>query len=78
MMYYFLNILGEIILARPLQELSKITRVGAPIILRIVAEEVRVSWDEPPAQATVVEIGILLGDPGNKPPYFENDKLVPN
>ena len=66
------------ILARPLEELTKIIRLGEPIILRIVAEEVRVSWSEPPAQATIVEIGILLGDPSNKPPYFDNDKLVPN
>lgn len=34
--------------------------------------------DEPPAQATVVELGLLLGEPGSSPPYFENDKSVPN
>lgn len=43
----------------------------------MVAEEIRHSWDEPPAQATVVEIGILIGEPENSPPYFETDKLVP-
>ena len=68
--------LGEIILAKPLEELTKITHVGAPIVLKIVAEEIRTMRDEPPAQATVVELGLLLGEPGNSPPYFENDKLV--
>ncbi|CAD6208320.1 GSCOCG00003329001-RA-CDS [Cotesia congregata] len=67
---------GEIILARPLEELTQITHVGAPIVLSVVAEEIRRSTDEPPAQATVVEVGLLLGEPGNSPPYFENDNYV--
>ncbi|XP_034949613.1 uncharacterized protein [Chelonus insularis] len=67
---------GEIILARPLEELTQITHVGAPIVLSIVAEEIRRSTDEPPAQATVVKVGLLLGEPGNSPPYFENDNYV--
>ncbi|XP_058798791.1 cadherin-86C [Phymastichus coffea] len=67
---------GEIILARPLEELTKITHVGAPIILKIVAEEIRTTRDEPAAQASVVELGLLLGEPGNSPPYFENDNYV--
>lgn len=75
---FFILIPGEIILARPLEELTQITHVGAPIVLSVVAEEIRRSTDEPPAQATVVEVGLLLGEPGNSPPYFENDKLVPN
>lgn len=68
---------GEIILAKPLDELTQITHVGAPVVLSIVAEEIRRSTDEPPAQATVVEVGLLLGEPGNSPPAFDNDKLVP-
>ncbi|KAH0567452.1 cadherin-86C [Cotesia glomerata] len=67
---------GEIILARPLEELTQITHIGAPIVLSVVAEEIRRSTDEPPAQATVVEVGLLLGEPGNSPPYFENDNYV--
>ncbi|XP_066601623.1 cadherin-86C [Prorops nasuta] len=67
---------GEIILARPLEELTKITHVGAPIVLSVVAEEIRRVRDEPPAQATVVEVGLLLGEPGNSPPYFESDKYM--
>ncbi|KAK0160780.1 hypothetical protein PV328_008149 [Microctonus aethiopoides] len=67
---------GEIILARPLEQLTQITHVGAPVVLSVVAEEIRRSTDEPPAQATVVEVGLLLGEPGNSPPYFENDNYV--
>ncbi|XP_057327401.1 uncharacterized protein LOC130668904 [Microplitis mediator] len=67
---------GEIILTRPLEELTQITHVGAPIVLSVVAEEIRRSTDEPAAQAAVVEVGLLLGEPGNSPPYFENDIYV--
>ncbi|XP_015606169.1 cadherin-86C [Cephus cinctus] len=67
---------GEISLARPLDELTQITHVGAPIVLTIVAEEIRRSREEPPAQATVVDVGLLLGEPGNNPPYFESDNYV--
>ncbi|XP_028045888.2 cadherin-86C [Monomorium pharaonis] len=67
---------GEIVLAKPLEELTQITHVGAPVVLTVVAEEIRRSRDEPPAQATVVDVGFLLGEPGNSPPYFENDNYV--
>nr|XP_011305107.1 PREDICTED: uncharacterized protein LOC105267741 [Fopius arisanus] len=67
---------GEIILAKPLKELTQITHVGAPVVLSVVAEEIRRSPNEPPAQATVVEVGLLLGEPGNSPPYFDNDNYV--
>ncbi|KAF7414920.1 hypothetical protein HZH68_003409 [Vespula germanica] len=67
---------GEIVLARPLEELIQITHVGAPVVLSVVAEEIRRTREEPPAQATVVEVGLLLGEPGNSPPYFESDTYV--
>ncbi|XP_072750510.1 uncharacterized protein [Anoplolepis gracilipes] len=67
---------GEIVLAKPLEELTQITHIGAPVVLTVVAEEIRRSRDEPPAQATVVEVGFLLGEPGNSPPYFENDNYI--
>lgn len=72
------NYTGEIVLTRPLEELTQITHVGAPVVLSIVAEEIRRSTDEPAAQAAVVEVGLLLGEPRNSPPYFENDRLVPD
>ncbi|CAK9829893.1 Cad86C [Anthophora retusa] len=67
---------GEITLARPLEELTQITHVGAPVVLTVVAEEIRRSREEPPAQATVVDVGFLLGEPGNSPPYFESDNYI--
>ncbi|XP_076544712.1 uncharacterized protein LOC143305366 [Osmia lignaria lignaria] len=67
---------GEISLARPLEELTQITHVGAPVVLTVVAEEIRRSREEPPAQATVVDVGFLLGEPGNSPPYFESDNYI--
>ncbi|KAG5318093.1 CAD86 protein, partial [Pseudoatta argentina] len=67
---------GEIVLAKPLEELTQITHVGAPVVLTVVAEEIRRSKNEPPAQATIVDVGFLLGEPGNSPPYFENDNYV--
>ncbi|XP_043802012.1 uncharacterized protein LOC122719859 [Apis laboriosa] len=67
---------GEITLARPLEELTQITHVGAPVVLTVVAEEIRRNRDEPPAQATVVDVGFLLGEPGNSPPYFESDNYI--
>ncbi|XP_053980854.1 trichohyalin-like [Hylaeus volcanicus] len=67
---------GEIVLARPLEELTQITHVGAPVVLTVVAEEIRRSRDEPPAQATIVDVGFLLGEPGNTPPYFESDNYL--
>ncbi|KMQ96646.1 Cadherin-23, partial [Lasius niger] len=67
---------GEIVLARPLEELTQITHIGAPVVLTVVAEEIRRSRDEPPAQATIVEVGFLLGEPGNSPPYFGNDNYI--
>lgn len=60
-----------------MEELTQITHVGAPIVLTVVAEEIKRSKEEPPAQATVIDVGFLLGEPGNSPPYFESDKLVP-
>ncbi|XP_076302670.1 cadherin-86C-like, partial [Lasioglossum baleicum] len=67
---------GEITLAKPLDELTQITHVGAPVVLTVVAEEIRRSREEPPAQATVVDVGFLLGEPGNSPPYFESDNYI--
>ncbi|XP_043267820.1 uncharacterized protein Cad86C [Venturia canescens] len=67
---------GEIALARSLEELTLITHVGAPVVLSVVAEEIRRSTSERPAQASVVEVGFLLGEPGNSPPFFENDNYV--
>lgn len=64
---------GEIFLLRPLDEISAITHVGDPVLLTIVAEEVKVMRDEPPAMAQTVQVAFLLPERSNSPPYFEND-----
>ncbi|GLV43635.1 Cadherin 86C [Carabus blaptoides fortunei] len=67
---------GEIILARPLEEITAISHVGDPIILTVVAEEVRLSRSEPEAMSTTVQLAFILGDRANQPPYFANDNYV--
>lgn len=65
---------GEIFLVRSLEEISAITHIGDPVLLTVVAEEVQVSRDEPPAMATTVQLAFLLPERENSPPYFENDQ----
>nr|CAD7439821.1 unnamed protein product [Timema bartmani] len=64
---------GEITMSRPLRELLTITRSHQPVLLTVLAEEVRMGLHEPPAMSTVVQVALLLGELGNSPPYFEND-----
>nr|CAD7425611.1 unnamed protein product [Timema monikensis] len=64
---------GEITLSRPLRELLTITRSHQPVLLTVLAEEVRMDLHEPPAMSATVQVALLLGDLGNSPPYFEND-----
>lgn len=66
--------LGEIILVRPLDEITAISHPGVPILLTVVAEEIKTSRDEPPAMSSTVQLALILGERGNQPPYFENDK----
>lgn len=70
----FMLIAGEITLVRPLDEISAITHVGDPVLLTVVAEEVKVSRNEPPAMATTVQLALFLPERSNSPPYFENDQ----
>lgn len=67
---------GEIFLLKPLDEISAITHVGDPILLTVVAEEVKVMRNEPPAMATTVQLALFLPERSNSPPYFENDQWV--
>ena len=70
----FFFISGEIFLVRPLDEISAITHVGDPVLLTVIAEEVKVARDEPPAMATTVQLAFFLPERSNSPPYFENDQ----
>ncbi|XP_030564312.1 cadherin-86C [Drosophila novamexicana] len=67
---------GEIFLMRPLEDIVAITHVGDPVLLTVIAEEVKVGRDEPPAMASTVQLAFFLPDRTNSPPYFENDYYV--
>ncbi|CAG2054683.1 unnamed protein product [Timema podura] len=67
---------GEITMSRPLRELLTITRSHQPVLLTVLAEEVRMDLHEPPAMSTTVQVALLLGELGNSPPYFENDNTT--
>lgn len=73
-LFAILLISGEITLVRPLDEISAITHIGDPVLLTVVAEEVKVSRNEPPAMATTVQLAFFLPERENSPPYFENDQ----
>lgn len=67
---------GEIFLLKPIDEISAITHVGDPVLLTVIAEEVKITRDEPPAMATTVQLALFLPERVNSPPYFENDQYV--
>lgn len=68
------NLAGEIFLLKPVDEISAITHVGDPVLLTVIAEEVKTLRDEPPAMATTVQLALFLPERLNSPPYFENDQ----
>ncbi|KFB49038.1 AGAP000153-PA-like protein [Anopheles sinensis] len=67
---------GEISLLRPLDDILALTHAGDPVLLTVIAEEVKVARDEPPAMATTVQLAFFLPERSNSPPYFENDHYV--
>lgn len=69
-----LFVAGEISLVRPLDEISAITHIGDPVLLTVIAEEVKVARNEPAAMATTVQLALFLPERSNSPPYFENDQ----
>ncbi|XP_068085197.1 cadherin-86C [Anabrus simplex] len=75
--YFSINeITGAVSFTRTLKELVHITRSYQPILLTIVADEVRASLQEPPSMSTTVQVALMLDSLGNSPPYFESTKLV--
>lgn len=70
----FFVIAGEITLVRPLDEISAITHIGDPVLLTVIAEEVKVARNEPAAMASTVQLALFLPERSNSPPYFENDQ----
>jgi hypothetical protein len=61
-------------LVKPLDEISAITHTGDPVLLTVIAEEVKVKRDEPEAMASTVQLAFFLPERSNSPPYFENDQ----
>ncbi|XP_026500397.2 cadherin-86C [Vanessa tameamea] len=67
---------GEVTLERPIEEIAAISHAGAPILLTVVAEEVRLSREEPEAMSSTVQLAFILPERDNSPPYFENDSYI--
>lgn len=67
------NISGEVTLERPVEEIAAISHAGTPILLTVVAEEVRLSREEPEAMSSTVQLAFILPERENSPPYFENE-----
>ncbi|KAG6450668.1 cadherin-86C isoform X1 [Manduca sexta] len=67
---------GEVTLERPIEEIAAISHAGAPILLTVVAEEVRLSRDEPEAMSSTVQLAFILPERENSPPYFENQFYI--
>ncbi|KAF5298261.1 hypothetical protein FQR65_LT09772 [Abscondita terminalis] len=61
---------GILRLAKPVSEIQAISHAGAPVILTIVAEEVRVGANEPPALSTTVQIALLPPLPAGNLAHF--------
>ncbi|CAB3248000.1 unnamed protein product [Arctia plantaginis] len=67
---------GEVTLERPIEEIAAISHAGAPILLTVVAEEVRLSREEPEAMSSTVQLAFILPERENSPPYFENEFYI--
>ena len=69
--YFFL---GEIILLKSLDEITAISHHGVPILLTVLAEEVKKTYNESEIMSSTVELAFILDERGNEPPHFENEK----
>ncbi|CAG4973816.1 unnamed protein product [Parnassius apollo] len=67
---------GEVTLERPIEDIAAISHAGTPILLTVVAEEVRLSREEPEAMSSTVQLAFILPERENSPPYFENQFYV--
>jgi hypothetical protein len=67
---------GNLSLTKSLKELRKITQPMQPILLTIMAEEVRTGVNEPLAMSSEVQIALIMSELDNTPPYFDSDKYV--
>ncbi|XP_030382490.1 cadherin-86C [Scaptodrosophila lebanonensis] len=74
--FYINDTSGEIFLMRPIDEIASIIHAGDPVLLSVIAEEVKVDPKEPSSMATTVQLALFLPDRTNSPPYFENDHYI--
>ena len=65
---------GQLRLTEPLKELRKITQPLQPILLTIMAEEVKTGVHEPVAMSSAVLVALIMAELDNTPPYFDSDK----
>jgi archaellum biogenesis ATPase FlaH len=65
---------GKLSLTEPLKELRKITQPHQPILLTIMAEEVKTGVHEPLAMSSTVLLALIMAELDNTPPYFDSDK----
>lgn len=65
---------GELRLVRPLNDILSISHTGQPILLTVIAEEVRTNPQEPPAQSSTVSLALI--PPGIRPgtPIFGSNE----
>uniref|UniRef100_A0A336M400 CSON011767 protein n=1 Tax=Culicoides sonorensis TaxID=179676 RepID=A0A336M400_CULSO len=74
--FYVNETTGAIKLVKPLDEISALTHAGDPVLLTVIAEEVKVTRNEPPAMSSTVQLALFLPERSNSPPYFDNDHYV--
>ncbi|KAJ9594672.1 hypothetical protein L9F63_014006, partial [Diploptera punctata] len=67
---------GNLTLAQPLKNLRIITQPYQPILLTVIAEEVKTGLNEPRALSSTAQLALIMGELENSPPYFENDNYV--
>ncbi|KAJ4441941.1 hypothetical protein ANN_11804 [Periplaneta americana] len=63
-------------LAKPLKKLRFITQPHQPILLTIIAEEVKKGLYEPDALSSTVQLALIMGELDNSPPYFDHDYYI--
>lgn len=52
-------ILGEILLAKPLSDIFSMSHMGQPLLVKVVAEEIRTNPEEAPSQSTTIQLAFI-------------------
>ncbi|PSN44130.1 hypothetical protein C0J52_13840 [Blattella germanica] len=67
---------GNLSLAQPLKSLRLITQPHQPILLTVIADEVKTGLYDPPAMSSTAQLALIMGELENSAPYFENENYV--